>query len=52
MSAFTCPECGEEHPRADAIEEAEMNGYPIGEVEEMCPECGSIVTFERDVEEL
>jgi len=47
-----CPECGAEHRMADAIEEAEMNGYPIGEVEEMCSECGELVTFEREVEEL
>lgn len=52
MTVYLCPECEAEHPYGDVIEEAEMNGYPIGDVQEMCPECGHIVTFRRDVAEL
>lgn len=49
---FVCPECGHVHDMSGTIEEAQQNGYPVGEVEEMCGGCGTVVTFERDVEEL
>lgn len=48
----TCSECGDEHPRADAIEEAEQNGWPIEEAELTCRTCGSTIEVQREVEEL
>lgn len=52
MIDATCPDCGEEHPRADVIAEAEQNGWPVEEIELTCRTCGGTISVERDVEEL
>jgi len=48
----TCGGCGAEHPRADAIEEAERNGWPVDDAELSCRTCGETIEVEREVEEL
>lgn len=47
-----CPECGADHPHQTELEGELLSGMGADEVQWVCPDCGSVATIERDVEEL
>lgn len=45
--AVQCSNCGSEHPRADVIEEAKRNGWPVDNITLPCRTCGGTITVRQ-----